>query len=564
MSVRHHCAAFVLIGAVAWTAAADTRIDVDVNVEVLTRGPVHEAFAEVVVFDPQPGVVVTKAPPPPIEEVLPDERPDGDHIVWVPGYSAWDDDRHDFVWVSGVWRDVPPGRQWVAGYWAETGAGFHWTSGYWASAAVTEVEYLPAPPPVFEVDPVIAAPSPEHTWVPGCWVWQGRYVWRPGHWVVVDPDWDWVPAHYVWTPRGYVFVDGYWDYTVKRRGVLFAPVYFQEVAYRRPGFHYAPATVIDVDVVSEHLFVRSRCSHYYFGDYYEVAYHHAGFAPAFALHVRRGGYDPIYTRMRWIHRHDHDWHNRLEAGFAYRRVHVEARPPRTLAAQLQLTTGSGVSVGGSVVLAKSLDQVAKSTTGSVRFTRVAPEEKQLLAFKSKEVRNFGEERKRLEASASVAHGPSKAAARGKAKLPSSPIAATASVSAKAKTPPSRPAAPPLDPTVQPKSRKSAAKAPFSREPVSGGGAPTVRSKGLPQSKTQRETMGPPSGSDPKPMRKMTGEPTGRSKAAPTRKAGPSPSLEPKSPSDGPQAGEPEAAKQKEKAKRTSKQRTQKTKAKDKP
>src|SRR4029079_1874811 len=33
------------------------------GVEVLTRGPVHEAFAETVTFDPQPGVVVPKAPP---------------------------------------------------------------------------------------------------------------------------------------------------------------------------------------------------------------------------------------------------------------------------------------------------------------------------------------------------------------------------------------------------------------------------------------------------------------------------------------------------------------------
>ena len=39
------------------------------GVEVLTRGPVHEAFVETVTFDPVAGVVALKAPPAPIEEL---------------------------------------------------------------------------------------------------------------------------------------------------------------------------------------------------------------------------------------------------------------------------------------------------------------------------------------------------------------------------------------------------------------------------------------------------------------------------------------------------------------
>ena len=31
------------------------------GVEVLTRGPVHEAFAETITFDPQPGIVAPKS-----------------------------------------------------------------------------------------------------------------------------------------------------------------------------------------------------------------------------------------------------------------------------------------------------------------------------------------------------------------------------------------------------------------------------------------------------------------------------------------------------------------------
>ena len=203
--------------------------------QVLTRGPVHEAFAETVTFDPQPGIVAPKAPPAAIEELPPDQRPEGANVAWIPGYWGWDDERSDFLWVSGIWRDLPPGRQWVPGYWGQSAQGYQWTSGYWADAQVTEVQYLPEPPATAEAGPNVAAPSPDNIWLPGCWMWnQNRYAWRPGFWAAAQPDWDWVPAHYVWAPRGYVFVDGYWDYSLGRRGVLFAPVYFSGARMRSP------------------------------------------------------------------------------------------------------------------------------------------------------------------------------------------------------------------------------------------------------------------------------------------------------------------------------------------
>ena len=114
------------------------------GVQVLTRGPVHEAFAETVSFDPQPGIVVARAPPAAIEELPPEQRPAGANVAWIPGYWGWDDERRDFLWLSGIWRALPPGRQWVPGYWGKAADGFQWTSGYWADAEVAEVEYLPA------------------------------------------------------------------------------------------------------------------------------------------------------------------------------------------------------------------------------------------------------------------------------------------------------------------------------------------------------------------------------------------------------------------------------------
>ncbi|MEY4918411.1 MAG: hypothetical protein RL616_2324, partial [Verrucomicrobiota bacterium] len=212
---------------------------------VLTRGPVHEAFAGIVTFNAEPGVLVTKAPPEVIEELPPEERPEGDNVTWIPGYWAWDDERADYLWVSGTWRALPPGRAWMAGYWAKTPQGFQWTSGYWADAAEKETTYLPAPPATVEVGPNIEAPSDDYGWTPGYWAWyQGRYAWSPGYWAVGRADWDWCPGHYVWTPRGFIFVGGFWDYPVARRGVIFAPVYFESGVYSRHGYIYSPTIVI--------------------------------------------------------------------------------------------------------------------------------------------------------------------------------------------------------------------------------------------------------------------------------------------------------------------------------
>ena len=143
MNVRHVCK-WCMVAALAALgtgfgldnaiAAQPGRADAEEGLQVLTRGPVHEAFAETVTFDPEPGIVVPKAPPAAIEELPPDQKPEGANIAWIPGYWGWDDERSNFLWVSGVWRALPPGRQWVPGYWGRSSQGYQWTSGYWADA----------------------------------------------------------------------------------------------------------------------------------------------------------------------------------------------------------------------------------------------------------------------------------------------------------------------------------------------------------------------------------------------------------------------------------------------
>jgi hypothetical protein len=453
-------AAFGLDKAVA---AQPDQTDVEEGVQVLTRGPVHEAFAETVIFDPEPDIVVTAAPPDPIEEMPPEQRPEGINVTWIPGYWAWDDERNDFFWVSGIWRALPPGRQYVSGYWGRSEQGFQWTSGYWADARVSEIDYLPEPPETVEAGPNIAPPSADHSWIPGSWVWyHGRYAWRPGYWDTVHRDWVWVPDHYVWTPRGYVFVDGYWDYSVSRRGVLFAPVYFDARARTRPGFYYSPATVIDLAVFTDHLFLRPHYRHYYFGDYYATSYSDSGIYPWFLVSSRRYGYDPIFAHDQWQHRQDPEWEHQVEAKFQHRRDHEDARPPRTLAALIGLSTSAGTSKERSLLVATSLDQLAKRKDSPIRYQPVDKEERQTLAQRGQEVRRFREERQKLETKEAdrSAERPSKESEPARVKFPRSPILAKpADELGKDQAPPKTPQAPPPDPEVKPKPKKKAVRKP---------------------------------------------------------------------------------------------------------
>jgi hypothetical protein len=462
-SERCLAAVLVVLVGVSWSMAmAICRAqpsDNDVPGEqVLTRGPVHEAFAGVITFNPQPGVVVTKAPPDVLEEMPPEEKPEGDNVTWIPGYWAWDDERSDFLWVSGTWRALPPGREWMAGYWGKTTQGYQWTSGYWADATAQETTYLPPPPATVEVGPNIAAPSLDYGWAPGCWIWyQGRYAWRPGYWARGRADWDWTPDHYVWTPRGCIFVGGFWDYPVARRGVLFAPVYFEASVYSRPAYHYSPTIVIELGVFTDHLFLRPRYQHYYFGDYYAASYHQEGFYASFSFQSSRYGYDPIHAHQRWEHRQDQEWEHRAEAAYQYRRDHESARPPRTWAAQRSINLGTPESKQNRVMVATSMAQLAKRKDTPTRFQPVASEERQKLAQRGPEVQKSREQRQALEAHVvdTAARKPNGQFEPAKARLPKSPIVAKpAGQLGKNHAPPRALRAPKPDPKIQPKSESS--------------------------------------------------------------------------------------------------------------
>ncbi len=378
-------------GAIAQEAGAE-------NVQVLTRGPVHEAFAESINYEPQPGLIISTRVPDPIEELPPDQRPDGDNVTWISGYWAWDEDQNDFIWISGVWRNLPPGRQWVPGYWnGIEDEKYQWTAGYWADATTEEVSYVStAPPRSVDAGPNVEAPSSDHSWIPGNWSWvDTRYAWRPGYWVPLRTDWTWVPSRYCWTRRGYVYVDGYWDYAVARRGVLFAPVHFRERVYAEPNYSYTPLIVVALNVFSNHLFVRPRYGQYYFGDYYAPRYQNSGYYTSRSWGTSRGGYDPIYAYDRWENRNDRGWDRRRQDDYNYFRDNEDARPPRTWAAMRDYRPDR-FNDGRNRTYASPLSTFIQEPNRAQSFRSIDQGARQQFVSQNQEMRKFSQERRQIE------------------------------------------------------------------------------------------------------------------------------------------------------------------------
>ncbi len=273
------------------------------DVEVLMRGPLHEAFANVHQTNPVAGPVMEQRPPEPIEELLPEYKPDGENIKWITGYWSWDDETSQFIWVSGLWREVPPGQRWIPGYWEEANPGFRWVSGFWTAAATEELSYLPAPPESLEQGPSSGAPSDNYFYSPGNWVYQSEsYQWQPGYWQPSVENWVWIPARYMWTPGGYVYCAGYWDRLFQDRGVCFAPVRFIQPVYYRPQFYYRPVCRIVTNAsIFVHLFVRPSYGHYYFGDWYGDHYGRRGYCSWVNYPSRYRGYDSLYNYYHYGH-----------------------------------------------------------------------------------------------------------------------------------------------------------------------------------------------------------------------------------------------------------------------
>ncbi len=303
--------------------------------EVLARGPVHEAFAAVTGRDAKPGAVVPRQPPEPVEELPPEVQPEGDNVQWIPGYWAWDEEQEEFIWVSGVWRNGPPGRRWIPGQWRDVEGGHAWISGFWSDADNNVPPPLPAPPDRPDEEPRGEPPDDNHFWIPGCWISRNSvYVWRAGYWTRFWPQWIWVPSYYVWTPGGCLFVNGYWDYSLAHRGFLYAPIRFRHPVYLQRNFRFTPGHCINVSRIHFHLFVQPGCGHYFFGDFHGQRYARRGYLSHTKYHLMRRGHDCLFSYYQTLYRRrGFDYARRVQGWHDYYAKHREHRPPHTQHAQ---------------------------------------------------------------------------------------------------------------------------------------------------------------------------------------------------------------------------------------
>lgn len=425
---------------------AQAQTSAEAGMQVLTRGPVHEAFADAAMEGATYGETTSRMPPAPISELPPDQRPEGANVAWIPGYWGWDDDRTDYIWVSGVWRDLPPGREWVPGYWGAAGQGARWISGYWGDTAQTEVAYLPPPPQSLENGPSSPSPGTTSAWAPGCWVWQqSRYDWQPGYWVVQQPNWVWAPARYTWTPRGSVFVPGYWDHDLVSRGVMFAPVYYEQPIYQQPHYSYSPRVVISIAAVAAFLFIQTRSNHYYYGDYYDHRYEERGFRPWYRQRDDHHGYDHNYQSFRRSQLdHDPNWDTHVNELFERRRDHVDERPPVTLALQLNYFNNRKSGAREDFAIGRDLSEAIKGGTSRGKFRPVGIEERKDLKARTLDVRRFQSERaeteRRTNAESSADADAAKRSEPFRVKMRRSPVAARPGEEAGG-TPPPAPSTP---------------------------------------------------------------------------------------------------------------------------
>jgi hypothetical protein len=213
------------------------------GVQVLDKGPVHEAFAQPGADVRGKGMTAPKAPPPPLPALPPPTKPDGDHGTGGPRDRHWDAERNDFIWISGFYRNAPPGREWQPGEWTKARNGtYTYAPGFWRPTNMNSWRIdLPEPPKSVENGPNTPAPSPDSVWIPGTWEFRnGEYVWRPGYWAQPQGEMVWQPPQYLTTGSGFSCIPGYWDCPLEDRGLLNAPVYFAQPLWQTPGWWYRP------------------------------------------------------------------------------------------------------------------------------------------------------------------------------------------------------------------------------------------------------------------------------------------------------------------------------------
>ena len=312
--------------------------------EVLTRGPVHEAFAEVINYNPQPGQVVAKEPPKPIEEVPPAEKPEGDY-TWIPGYWAWDHDRgqlylgHRRMADSAARHDLgarllEPGHQRTSMGQRLLGAG---GTRRRPARRRPRPSISPRRRKASKRAPAQPPPRPTISGSPAIGIGlTGGTCGGPATGPAASRIGSGSPPGTSGRPAATSSSPGIgispWQ---AGRGLL--PGHLRQPLLSWPALLLQPSVCIQTPVLTGYLFCRPAYCHYYFGDYYDPMYVGVGIYPWYMVHERHYGYEPLFVYDRWYYgRNDPGWAMGLHRDYEYRVAHFDARPPHTYAAAVSL------------------------------------------------------------------------------------------------------------------------------------------------------------------------------------------------------------------------------------
>ena len=155
-------------------------------------------------------------------------------------------------------------------------------------------------------------------------------------------------------------------------GVMFAPLITGSRS-TRPNYYHSPNTIITSSPSDRPFRQRNRAS---ITMAITSRRYEEGLLSVVSKQVMRYGDDPIYTHYRSGQlRRDPDWDVHIDEQYKYRREHVDARPPQTLALQVNIINHQRAGVPENLVIGRSLAEAIQSETQPVRFTPVNMDER---------------------------------------------------------------------------------------------------------------------------------------------------------------------------------------------
>ena len=388
------------------------------GIQPLEKGPIHEAFAEPGAPTRGEGLRAPKAPPPPIPEEPPESKPEGENVQWIPGYWYWDQERQDYIWISGFWRNVPPNRVWEPGKWYAEGGEWVYRPGFWRPASMNSWRVdLPSPPTPVENGPSTPPPSDGAVWIPGHWEYrEGRYVWQAGYWAYPNGVMMWHPPQYLYTGSGYLYVPGYWDYPLEWRGVLYTPVCFTQPVWLTPGWRWRPRLALGLGLgwgwgfggLFSSLYIGPGWNYFFYGNWWDpwwytpwwyfpsiywppiwnigvgVGWWYSGwwgwpgrYCPWWCY--RPGCWNPLWQHYCWLNRNNPNWRGRVQTAALIASTGNSARTVGVRSGLVQtggnlVTPRNGIIAGAATVAATAARATARQVVQREQSRLIQPAE----------------------------------------------------------------------------------------------------------------------------------------------------------------------------------------------